>query len=350
MATFAYVSNADDGDIGVYALRPDGSLAAAGARVPAGKPVMPMAVSPDRRWLVAAGRAPPFTAYGYAIDRATGALTPAGTGPLAASFPYITFDRTGRWLLAASYGGSLVAVHPVADGKVGAATHVVPTARNAHSIIVDKANRGVFVPHLGTDQVLQFTLDARNGRLAASTPPLVQLAASTGPRHIVLSPDERFAYLLNEFTATVTTLARDPATATLTEVGSTSALPADSRLVPGAPRPTAGRNVDNDIWASDLHVTPDGRFVYAAERTSSTIGALRVDATTGMLTYLSSVPTEQQPRGFRIDPAGRFLVASGEKSAMLATYAIDAASGALTPVGRYPTGQGSNWVEIVSFD
>ena len=93
---------------------------------------------------------------------------------------------------------------------------------------------------------------------------------------------------------------------------------------------------------------PNGRFLYAAERTSSTIGGFSVDAASGKLTCLGSTPTEKQPRGFRIDPTGRFMVVSGEKSETISTYAIDASSGALKPIGRYPTGKGSNWVEIVT--
>jgi 6-phosphogluconolactonase len=346
--TFTYVSNAEDGDIGVYALRSDGSLDPVG-KAPAGKTLGPMAVSPDKRFLVAAVRSKPFAAHSFSIDRASGALKPVGTGPLAESLPYITFDRSGRYLLGASYGANLVSVNPVgADGRVGEVSQVIPTARNAHAIIVDNANRNVYVPHLGTDQVFQFTFDASRGRLAANTPPLVQLRAGTGPRHIILSGDNRFAYLLNELTATVSVLSVQ--NGLLTEVGSASALPPDSKLGPGMPRPQQGRNVDNDIWASDLHLTPNGRFLYAAERTSSSIGAFSVAGTSGKLAYIGSTPTEKQPRGFRIDPAGRFMVVSGEKSEMLATYAIDASSGALRPVGRYPTGKGSNWVEIVSFD
>src|SRR5262249_28085069 len=103
------------------------------------------------------------------------------------------------------------------------------------------------------------------------------------------------------------------------------------------------------IWAADLHLTPDGKFLYASERTSSTLAAFAVDAQTGKLAYLSSVPTERQPRGFAIDPKGKFLVASGEKSETLSVYAIEA-SGALRPAHKAPTGKGSNWVEIVAFD
>jgi 6-phosphogluconolactonase len=234
---------------------------------------------------------------------------------------------------------------------------VIPTGRNAHSIITDRTNRYVFVPHLGTDQIFQFKFDAKSGKLTSNTPAVVQMKAMTGPRHIIVSGDNRFVYLLSEMVATVTTLALDAKTGLLTEVSSASALPADTKLVPGAPRGAVGapggpppRNTDNDIWASDLHLTPNGKFLYAAERTGSTIGAFSVEPSTGRLTYLSSTPTEKQPRGFAVDPKGKFMVVSGEKSETISVYAIDQTSGALTPLQKYPTGKGSNWVEIVSFD
>jgi len=343
--TFVYVSNAEDGDIGQYTLRPDGTLQP-GQRFKAAPVVMPMSVSPDKRFLVAAARSKPFQAYTYSIDRGTGALKPVGSGPLAESFPYITHDRTGRWLLSASYGAHLVSVNPVKpDGTVGEPSQVIPTARNAHAIITDKTNRFVFVPHLGTDQVFQFLLDEKSGRLAANTPPVLQLKAGTGPRHLVASPDNRFVYLLNELTATVSTLSLE--NGILKEVGSASALAPDSKLGPGMPRPQPGRDVSNDIWASDIHVTPNGKFLYAAERTSSSIAAFGVEG--GKLAYLGSTSTEKQPRGFRIDPTGRFLIVSGEKSDTLSSYRIES-SGLLLHVGKAPTGKGSNWVEIVSFD
>jgi 6-phosphogluconolactonase len=100
-------------------------------------------------------------------------------------------------------------------------------------------------------------------------------------------------------------------------------------------------------WAADIHVAPDGRFVYVSERTSSQLLTLRV-AQDGALEFVAATPTETQPRGFRIDPTGRFLVACGEKSQHVSVYAIDAASGALTPVSRSEGGRGANWVEIVA--
>ena len=342
MTTYVYVANADDGCISIYAMRGDGSLEPRG-RAAAEKTVGPLAVSPDKRWLIAATRSHPCSAHTYAIEGEK--LVPRAKAPLPESFPYITLDRTGRFLLGASYGGSMVSVNAVApDGRVGEALQVMPTARKAHAIITDRTNRYVFVPHLGTDQVLQFLFDEKSGRLTSNTPPLVQLDAGHGPRHIRTSPDNRFVYLLNELTAVVTTFALEDGR--LRASGSASAQAPDSRLVPGSPRPHQ-LDVSNHIWAADLHLTPDGRLLFASERTSSTINTLRADG--GKLTYLGSTVTEKQPRAFALDEAGRFMVVAGEKSDTISSYAIEA-SGSLRLAGRYPTGKGGLWVEIVTID
>src|ERR1700730_11195724 len=205
-ATFVYVSNADDGEIGTYTLQADGSLKP-GQRIKAEKVVMPMAVSPDKRFLIAAVRSKPYQAYSYIIDQGSGALKLVGTGPLAESLPYISLDRSGRFLFGASYGANLISVNPVgADGRIGEPTRVVPTAPNAHSIRIDNSNRFVFVPHLGTDQVFQFLFDEKSGRLTANTPPVTQLKAGSGPRHLITSPDNRLVHLLNDLTRVCTTL------------------------------------------------------------------------------------------------------------------------------------------------
>ncbi len=356
-ATFVYVSNAEDGDIGAYRLLDSGELQP-GPRAKAASIVMPMAVSPDKRFLYAASRSKPFSVHAYSIDRGTGALTLLATSPLAESFPYISVDRTGRYLLGAGYGAAVISVNAIgADGRVAAEPlQVIPVGRNAHSIRVDESNKFAFVPTLGSDQMFQFTFDAKSGRLASNTPAIYLMKAGTGPRHFVTSADNRYVYVLSELLATVTTFSLDPKSGLLTEVSTATGLPPDSKLGPGAPRGAVGvagappRNTDNDIWAADIHITPNGKFLYITERTSHTLAGFSVDGASGKLTYLGSTPTERQPRGFAIDPKGRFLVASGEKSDTVSVYAIDQTSGALKLQNKFPTGKGSNWVEIVSFD
>jgi 6-phosphogluconolactonase len=356
-ATFVYVSNAEDGDIGVYAMKPDGTLEARG-RVDAAKTVMPMAVSPDKRFLYAHSRSKPYAFHAYSIDKKTGALKLVASSPAAESFPYISLDRNGRFLFGASYAGAVVSVNAVGkDGRVAETPiQVIPVGRNAHSIRVDATNKYVYTPTLGSDEIFQFRFDAKTGRLASNTPSIVLMKAGTGPRHFITSKDNKFVYLLSELVATVTTLSLDAKTGLLTEMSVASALPPDSKLVPGAPRGGVGapggpppRDTSNDIWAADLHLTPDGKFLYATERTHSTMAAFGVDSATGKLSYLGATPTEKQPRGFNISPDGKTMIVSGEKSDTITVYAIGA-DGALKELQKAPTGKGSNWVEIVSFD
>jgi 6-phosphogluconolactonase len=228
--------------------------------------------------------------------------------------------------------------------------------RNAHSIRVDESNMFVYVPTLGSDAIFLFNFDAKTGKLSSNTPSVYLMKAMTGPRHFITSADNKYVYVLSELLGTVTTFAIDSKTGLLTEVSSASGLPPDSKLGPGAPRGAVGgsaaplRNTDNDIWAADIHMTPNSKFLYISERTSNTLAAFSVDGASGKLAYLSSTPTERQPRGFNIDPKGRFLVATGEKSETISVYAIDQTNGALELLNKYPTGNGSNWVEILSFD
>src|SRR5438034_10189515 len=136
-ASFVYVSNAEDGDIGMYTLQSDGSLRP-GPHFAAEKLVMPMTESPDKRFLIAGVRSKPFSAYTYSIDRRSGALKLVGIGPLAESFPYISLDRPARFLRGASYAGHLVSAHPVrAAGRVGEPLPATPPARNAPPIPPD---------------------------------------------------------------------------------------------------------------------------------------------------------------------------------------------------------------------
>jgi 6-phosphogluconolactonase len=241
-ATFVYVSNAEDGDITSYRLSDAGELTPI-ARTKAASVVMPMVVSPDRRFLYAAARSKPYTVYVYSIDRNTGALGQVSTAPLVESFPYISLDKTGRYLFAASYGGHVVSVNAVgSDGRVSPEPlQVIPVGRNAHSIRIDDANRYVYVPTLGSDAIFIFEFDAKTGKLASATPALFLMKSMTGPRHFITSADNKFLYVLSEFQGSVTTLAIDGKSGQLTEVSAANGLPLDTKLVPG---PRGGRLQD----------------------------------------------------------------------------------------------------------
>ena len=335
MTTIVYVANADSRDIAVLALDARTGDLAEVQRFATGGVVMPLAVGPDRRVLHASIRSEPWSVLSLSIDPADGRLTEIGRAPLPQSMCWISTDRSGRFLLSASYGGSVVAVSRIgADGVAQHAHQVLPTEPNAHSIRVDPTNRYAFAACLGGGVLRQYRFDDVTGMLTANDPPTCRARAGAGPRHFVFHPHAPFVYLLNELDAAIDVLAFDAARGHLQGgVQTVSALPAGFST--GEP------------WAAEIRITPDGRFVYASERRSSTLAAFRVDAATGQIEPLGSVPTEAQPRGFALTPDGRFLFAVGQASHRLSRYAIDPQRGDLTKLGDQPVGLNPNWVETV---
>lgn len=335
---FVYVSCAESKEIWVFAMEADGALHGLG-RVPVrGTEVpssssMPLAVSPDRRFLYAALRTPPFPVTTFVINHGTGGLTPIASAPLADSMAYIATDRSGRHLLAASYPGAKLTSNPIdAEGRVQqAATQVVPTAPKAHAILPDPANRFVYAAVLGGDHIMQLGFDAETGRMTPM-PPDAGCAPGAGPRHLRFHPTQDLVFALTEIAGTVECFARDPRSGRLTHLNRVSAVP-------------DGEAHENASGA-DLHITPDGRFLYASIRASSTIAGFAVRPG-GELIRIGTWPVPPVPRGIAIDPEGRFLLSAGLEANTLAVLAIDPRSGTLTPVAQHATGAMPNWIEFV---
>ena len=356
--TFVYVSNAQDGNIDAFVMdMSTGALTPIG-KAEAAKLVMPMAVSPSKKHLYAVVRSQPVRVLTYAIDPATGGLTQKASAPLPDSMPYVSTDQTGRFLFTASYGGDKIAVSPIGEnGLIEAeAIQVIPTGRNAHSILPDRSNKFVYAATLGANQVLQFTFDSKSGKLTANEPASVSPEAGHGPRHLAFSSDNKYLYVLNELSGHVTQYVIDASKGTLTLVDSVSSVPAEAGLAWGAPPASVGaapasasaaKDEKPKVWAADIQVTPDGKFLYTTERTTNKIALFTVAPGTGKLAYVTNFATEAQPRGIRIDPTGQYLVASGEKSDRVSVYKIDQSTGKLSEPTRHPVGNGANWVEIV---
>lgn len=333
-ASYVYVANEDSHDVSVFSLnQADGALKPIETQSVGGI-AMPMAVSPDQSRLYVGVRTAPFRVATFGIDPATGKLTGLGTSPLAASMAYLSIDKTGGYLFSASYGGNQFSVNPISRGGiVGAPQQSVPTGPMSHSIMSSPDNRFVFGAILGEDKWARFAFDSSTGKLSDETVAFAPPAKS-GPRFFHFSPDHRFVYVIDELDAKVHVLAYDAQQGTVHEVQTVSALPENF----GSQAP----------WGSDVHLTPNGHFLYTSERRSSTLAGFRVNAKTGELTRIGTWESETQTRGFNIDPTGRYLLAAGEKSGHLSAYRIQA-DGQLKKIGRYATGDGPNWIEIVDF-
>ncbi len=332
-----YVSSADSSDIHMFRLEPDGGLrlierSPLPGLVKAGGSI-PLAVSPDRRILYAASRGEPLFAASFSID-AAGRLSHIANGPLVDSMAYIATDRTGRFLFGASYGGHKISVNPIApEGIVLPASQVLATEPNAHAILPVPDNRFVLATSLGGDVLLQHSFDAATGKLAPDAALHARTKEKAGPRHLIFHPNGRRVYVVNELDASVSLFDYEPASGRLALRQTVSALP------PG---------FEGKPWAADIRATPDGRFLYASERTSSTLSMFAIEAAGGALSLIGFLPTEQQPRSFAIDPTGRYLFSVGESSHSMSSYSIDPQSGMLTKLEEYPVGGRPNWIESVA--
>jgi 6-phosphogluconolactonase len=294
--------------------------------------VMPLALRADGRVLVAGRRSEPMAALAFALG-AGGRLALLGEAPLPASMAHLAVDGTGRWLLAASYQGDLLAVLALgADGHPGAVVQTLATGRHAHALKLSRDNRFAYAAVLGAGELLQFSFDATSGQLAPLAPPAWKARPGAGPRHLAWHPTLAQAVLLNELDGTLDRLAHDDARGGFTHLQTASILP------PGF----AG-----EPWSAELRFTPDGRFLYASERRSSLLAGFAV-AADGALTPIGHWPTQAQPRGFAIDASGCWLVAAGQQSNRLGVHAIAAATGALAPGMTIDVPANPNWVEITS--
>jgi 6-phosphogluconolactonase len=269
----------------------------------------------------------------FAIDRSTGKLTFLNEVPSRGADPcYITVDKTGKFVLVANYTGGSVAVFSIlADGKLGEAAAFVqhsghgPNAErqeapHAHSIDLSADNRFAMVDDLGLDELLVYKFDSAKGSLTPNDPPFAKLADGAGPRHFVLRPDGKFAYVIAEMGHTVTVFSNDAASGKLQLLQTVTTLPKDFQ----------GRNDD-----AEIHMHPSGKFLYASNRGDDSIAIYAIDESKGTLTQTSIVPTGgKEPRSFEIDPTGTLLFAENQKSDNVVVFKIDQKTGQLTPTGK----------------
>jgi 6-phosphogluconolactonase len=327
---------------GIYVSRLDLATGALAEPTLAAGTVSPsfLAVHPNRTFLYAVNEIANFdggttgSVSAYRVDRATGRLTllnqqsSRGGGPA-----HLTVDPSGRNVLVANYGGGSVAVLPIgADGRLAAASAFVQHAGSganpqrqqgphAHSVNVDRSGRFAYVADLGLDKVLIYRFDAAQGTLAPNEPAAAAVEPGSGPRHFAFHPSERFAYVINEMTCTVTAFACDAGAGRLETLQTITTLPEGV---------TAGRGLST----AEVQVHPSGRFLYGSNRGHDSITVFAVDEVTGRLTFVQNEPTQgNTPRNFGIDPTGQYLLAANQRSDSVVVFRIDQATGRLTPTG-----------------
>ncbi len=249
-----------------------------------------------------------------------------GSVPSPGGPAYVAVDRDQRFVFAANYGGGTVLVWPIReDGSLGEPTCELRTGINPHCILADPSNQFLFVPNKGSDRVSQLRFDGSEGKLSPAEPESVQTAAGAGPRHLAFHPNGRRAYLMNELDCTLVTYALDGGSLRLLQIIST--LP---------------RNVGPDDTGADVHVSPDGRFVYASNRGHDSIAIFRTTAEGVELVGHEST-RGRVPRNFCLLGDDRVLVANQESHSVVG-FQRDVESGRLSTVFESDVGERAFWV------
>jgi 6-phosphogluconolactonase len=86
---------------------------------------------------------------------------------------------------------------------------------------------------------------------------------------------------------------------------------------------------------ADIHLTPDGSYLYASNRGDiNNLAIYSVDQETGMLALVGHQSVKgKTPRGFAIDPTGTFLLVANQGTDQVITFRIDPSSGKLIDIG-----------------
>lgn len=337
--TLVLVGNAKGGTISVLALR-EGSLEHRADNA-VGVGCGTFALDHARGLVYSAVKEPEPAVVTLALDRDSGRLTETARTTLDDPVAYLALARNGGLLLGASYAGGWGTTWPVADGVLGDPVGRVEHSR-LHCVITDAAGRHAYWVALGDDLVAQ-TAITDGGGIEPLDPATVAVDAGAGPRHLVLSCNERSAYLITEFTGEVIRYERDKGTGVLTPQQSVRIHHPDQGL--SVSRLDADPLEEHLIWGADVHLARDGEVLLASERTASTLAAVEVKAQGELGRILDLVTTEAQPRGFAVAPDGRHVVVAGERSGGVALYALSE-EGVLTELDRCDTAEGPNWVRF----
>lgn len=284
-------------------------------------------LSPDKKCLyaVAENGGKPEAPYGSVVAYSIGAhgkLTKLNEVPSYGVAPcHISTDASGKYLLVANYASGNVLSYGIRpDGSLSdslsADTHPGATPW-AHMIIPTPfgPNR-VLAVDKGDDQVFLYQLE--QGKLHRVDS--LHLAPGAGPRHFAFHPQERtLGFVIDENSSSIASVRFNADGLKPVILDSLSTLPAGFK----------GANS-----CADIHVHPNGRFVYGSNRGHNSIAIFSVDPATGKLSLVGHESTQGAfPRNFMITPDGKLLLVANQNSGNVAAFRIDPTSGKLTPTG-----------------
>ncbi len=289
-----------------------------------------LTIAPDGKHVYAVNeisRAQAGLVAAYTFDPASGKLNLINRVSSGSENPcHISITKNGKWLAVANYTGGSLAAFPInPDGSIQPfAQHIIHNGKSVnpdrqekahvHSVFFSPDEKYLFTPDLGMDQITSYQFHPNNKEpLSSAAMPLVVAEPGSGPRHLDFSPNGKFMYVIEEMGGSVSAYAYNNGVAK--KIQRIATHPADFKGQPGS---------------ADIHISPDGKFLYASNRGDENNIAIFSVAADGKLTSVGYQSTMgMQPRNFMIDPTGNFLLAANQKTSNIVIYKRDKATGLL---------------------
>lgn len=331
LITGTYTSGKSEG-IYVYKFNTDNGDAKLLSSVKTSNPSF-LAISPDQKFIYSVNEDAPGEVTAFSFNKSSGILTELNRQSSHGRHPcFITVDKTGKWVITGNYSSGTIAVYPVnKNGSLRTATDSVQhegssvnvsrqESAHVHATVFSKTNKTLYVPDLGLDKVMIYKFNNKKGKLTPAPTPFVMTEPGAGPRHLDIHPNGKYAYLMEELTGTVSVYRLDK-NENLILIQNISGLP---------------RDFNGDIGSADIHVSPDGKFVYCSNRgESNTIGIFKVNQSSGELNWVDYHSTlGKTPRNFNFDPSGNFLLVANQNSDEVVIFKRDKETGLLTDTGN----------------
>lgn len=279
------------------------------------------------------GRNTPGTISAFAFDRKSRTLKFINKQETGGDDPcYLTITKNKKWIMVANYSGGSVSAFPVENnGSLKRFSQLIQDSGTSvnkdrqegphvHSAVFSPDEKFLFTPDLGIDKVMEYRFNSLNKYpLKPANPPYISSTPGSGPRHFIFSPDHHYAYLIQELSGTVA--AYKFHNGHLKMIQTIITHPDNYRGMPGS---------------ADIHIDPDGKFLYASNRgEENTIAIFSVNKKTGQLTSKGFSSTGgKTPRNFIIDPSGNYLIVANQNSDNIVFFKRNKISGALTATGQ----------------
>ncbi|MBS1662776.1 MAG: lactonase family protein [Bacteroidetes bacterium] len=266
----------------------------------------------------------------YALDRASQSLKFINKVPSGSANPaYVSVHQAGRWVAVANYTGGSLSVYPTAASgallpavrQIQHTGHSVHSPNqdhaHVHSVLFSPEGRTLYVQDLGEDSINIHPFNSAEQQPMAGAGEAIATLPGTGPRHLTFHPSGKYAYLIEELGGSVDVFQLYPGTGKL-KLLQRIAAHADTAKGP--------------FRSADIHVTPDGRFLYASNRAEANLAMFEIDQSRGTLKTIGYQPVfGKEPRNFMIDPTGGYLLVANQDSNTIIVFKIDAQTGRLIP-------------------